>query len=111
VRWDRPAFAGVGFPARTIKVGRKRRALLRLRCPTGTDGFCHGRISLRRGSARIGSARYKIASGKTATVPVKLSNAAVTALRRHGKLKAVAIAVSHDAAGTSKRTAARVTLV
>jgi hypothetical protein len=109
-----PAFAGIGFASRAVTVGRRRgRARVRLRCPTGTDGFCQGRLMLGpgKGSKRFGSARYKISSGKTATVSVKLSRAALRALRRNGKLQTVATAVAHDAAGTSNTTTSRLTLV
>src|ERR1700716_4118770 len=39
-----PAFAGVGFSARTAKVDRSGRASVRLRCPAGTNGACRGRL-------------------------------------------------------------------
>jgi hypothetical protein len=106
-------FAGIGFVSRTVTVNRHGRARVRLRCPTGTDGFCQGRLVLGpgKGRTRFGRARYKISSGETATMAVKLSSAALRALRRHGKLQAVATAVAHDAAGTSKTTTSRLRLV
>jgi hypothetical protein len=106
-------FAGVSFAAHTVMVDRSGRALARLRCPAGTDGFCHGTLTLTaaRGSARFGRMRFEIASSKTLTVPVKLSNTALRALRRHRKLDALATALAHDAAGTSKTTTSGLTLV
>src|SRR5437588_4291380 len=39
-------FAGVSFAAHTVTVDRHGRALVRLRCPAGTDGFCQGTLTL-----------------------------------------------------------------
>lgn len=108
----RPAFAGLSFVAHTVIVDHRGRALVRLRCPAGTDGFCRGRITLSavRGHVRYGSARFRIASAKLATVPVTLSGAALRRLRPHRKLEALATAVAHDATGTLKITTSRLTL-
>jgi hypothetical protein len=105
-------FAGVSFSAHTINVDRHGRALVRLRCPTGTDGSCRGTLTLTaaRGTARFGRARFTIASSKTGIVRVKLSSKALRSLRRKGKLHALATAVAHDALGTSRKATVRVTL-
>ena len=106
-------FAGVSFAAATARVDRRGRALVRLRCPMGTNGSCRGRLTLTaaRGKARLGNARFSIASSKTASVSVALSRAAQLQLERHGKLRVRATAVSHDATGASMTTASRLTLV
>jgi hypothetical protein len=109
----RPAFAGIAFAARTATIDSHGRALVRMRCPVGTDGFCQGRVTLDplNGRGRFGSARFKISSAKTAAVAVKLSSAALRAARRQGKLKVLATALVHDAAGTSRTSTSRLTLV
>ena len=107
-----PAFAGVSFASQTATVDRRGRALVRLRCPAGTDGFCRGRVTLKAalGGAPFGSAPFQIASAKLATVPVKLSMAALRRLRRHRKFDALATAISDDAAGSAKTTTSRLGL-
>jgi hypothetical protein len=106
-------FAGVSFGAHTITVNARGRALVKLRCPAGTDGSCAGTLTLTpiRPGARFGRAQFNIASSKTATVRVKLSKATLQLLRRHHKLNARAIAVAHDHAGTSKTATSRLALV
>jgi len=109
-------FSAMRFAARTVRIDRRGRALVRLRCPTGTDGGCQGTVTLRavRGSARFGRTRFAINPSTTASVPVKLSSGALRALRaiqRHGRLVVLSTAVAHDAAGTSRTTRARLTIV
>jgi hypothetical protein len=106
-------FTGISFAAHVVKVDRRGRALVRLHCPAGTDGSCRGTLTLRaiRRRAKFGQARFQITSSTTATIRVKLSSATLKQLRRHGKLNARATTVARDAAGTSKTTAPRITLV
>jgi hypothetical protein len=108
-----PAFAGIGFSARTAKVDRSGRALVRLRCPAGTNGSCRGRLTLTatRGRVTFGRANFTIASSKRATVKVKLSRAALRRLRRAGSLPVRARAQTRDAAATSRSTSSRLTLL
>jgi hypothetical protein len=105
-------FAGVSFAGHTFTVDRRGQALVRVRCPLGTDGSCRGTLTLTatRGSTRFGRASFKISSAKTAIVRVKLSSAAMRVVRRHGKLHALATGVAHDVAGSRKTTTSRVTL-
>jgi hypothetical protein len=58
----------------------------------------------------LGSARFKIKGGKTATVSVKLGAAGRKALKRGKSLKATALATVVDAAGQSHVTSAPITL-
>ena len=99
----RPAFAGIGFSARTARVDRSGRALVRLRCPAGTNGSCRGRLTLTatRGRVTFGRASFNIASSKTAGVNVKLSRGALRRLSRVGRLSVRARAQARDAAATS----------
>jgi hypothetical protein len=108
-----PAFAGIRFSARTAKVDRSGRALVRLRCPGGTNGSCRGRLflSATHGRVTFGRATFNIASSKTVTVKVKLSRAALGRLSRAGRLSVRARAQARDAAATSTSTSSRLTLV
>jgi hypothetical protein len=106
------AFAGVGFGSRKAPV-RHGRARVALTCPKGS-GRCSGRLKLTaRGGkhARLGSATFSIAAGKTRKVSVKLTKAAKRKLAGHRKLKARAVATARNTAGRRKTTRATITLV
>jgi hypothetical protein len=107
------AFGGLTFTARTARVDAHGRAGVRVRCPAGTDGSCTGRLALTRssGGQAIGHSSFTVASGRHATIRVKLSAAARRRLRHGGTLSARARAVAHDAADSAKTTAARLSLV
>jgi hypothetical protein len=108
-----PAFAGIRFSSRTAKVDRSGRALVRLRCPAGTNGSCRGRLTLNatRGRVTFGRASLRIAAPKTVTVKVKLTRAALRRLSRAGRLLVRARAQARDAAATSTSTSSRLTLL
>lgn len=108
-----PAFAGIRFSTRTARVDRSGHALVRLRCPAGTNGSCRGRLTLTatRGRITFGRTNFNIASSKTATIKVKLSRAARRQLSRAGRLPARARAQARDAAASSKSTSSRLSLV
>jgi hypothetical protein len=108
-----PAFAGIGFSTRTAKVDRSGHALVRLRCPAGTNGSCRGRLTLTatRGRVTFGRANFNIPSARRATVKVKLSRAGLRRLRRAGSLPVRARAQTRDAAATSRSTSSRLTLL
>jgi hypothetical protein len=106
-------FAGMSFAKHKVRIDRRGRALVRLHCPTGTNGGCQGTVALKsiRRGALLGRARFEINPSRTASVPVKLSSAALRATRRHGKLNVLATAMRHDAPGRSKTTRARLVIV
>jgi hypothetical protein len=108
-----PPFAGIRFSTRTSKVDRSGRALIRLRCPAGTNGSCRGRLTLSatRGHVTFGRVNFNIASSKTATIKVKLSRTARRRLSRGGRLSVRARAQARDAAATSTSTSSRLTLL
>lgn len=109
----KPSFAGVSFAAHIATVDRRGRALVRLRCPAGTNGSCLGSLTLKpvSGRGRFGGEPFRISATKTATVVVKLSRAGRRALRLHGKLAVLAVATAHDSAGTPKTTSLKLKLV
>jgi hypothetical protein len=109
-----PAFAGARLAARSAKVDRRGRARVRVSCPAGTDGACKGRLVLSAAGGHatlLGRARFDIPAAGTATVPVRLSRAALRRLRRHGRIGARAKVTARDAAGSSRSSARRLTLV
>jgi hypothetical protein len=103
------AFAGVGFPSASARVDGKGRARVAVSCPAGSGG-CSGKLTLSSGGKSIGSAKFTVAAGASKKVAVKLSAAARKRLRKHGSLKARAVAVAQDAAGAGKRSSAAITL-
>jgi hypothetical protein len=105
-------FAGVSLAAHRVKVDRHGHALVRLRCPTGTNGSCVGTLTLTgTGSGLVlGKAKFEIHASSTKTVKVSLSTKALRALARHGSLTAVATATAHGTATVSKTTTAELTL-
>jgi hypothetical protein len=106
-------FAGLSFASRIARVSRSGRAAVRLRCPAGTNGSCRGRLALRatRGRRTFGRAKFNIPASKTKTVRVKLSRRALRRLKGHRRLGARVRVVAQDAAGTSRTSSARLTLV
>jgi hypothetical protein len=95
-------FTGVAFRGRHATL-HGRRASIKVRCPAGTSGSCHGRLSLvygsRRHPHRAGSAAVRIRAGKRATVHVTLSRAARAAYRADHHLRFRATLRAHDGAG------------
>ena len=102
-----PAFAGVKIAKQTVRVSRRGVAAVKVACPASTAaGPCTGGLTLagRRAS-------FKIATGKTKKVAVKLSKPTLKTLRKHGRLHTTATARAHDAAGAAKTTHGKVTLL
>jgi hypothetical protein len=100
-------FLGVKIAKQTVRVSRRGVASVKVKCPASTAaGPCAGRLTLvgRKGS-------FTVATGKTKKVAVKLSKATLKSLRKKGRLKTTATAQAHDAAGASKTTHGKVTLL
>lgn len=95
-----------GLPSGRVRV-RRGRALVRIRCVTSQSGTCRGRIVLRRRLGgrvrRLGSAPYSVARGQAKTVRVRLSRAALRAIRRRGRLR-VTLIVTVDGGQTRRRS-------
>jgi len=64
----------------------------------------------RRKIVTLGKVAFSLARGKTGTIKVKLSTAALKLLRTHATLKAIATIVSHDGSHKPVRTTAHITL-
>jgi len=70
---------------KTVRVTLKGRVVaLRLACPKGASA-CGGTVALKAGKAKLGSAKLKIAAGRTATVRVTLSKQAAKTVARYGR--------------------------
>jgi hypothetical protein len=115
-------FRGVTLHHQTVTV-RHGKAKLTVICPPSASTVCVGSDTLqtikavavrvvlkRKRTLKLGFARFSIASGRTATVTIKLSKAARRLLaRRHG-LKVLEIVVAHDVDGTPTTSRATITL-
>jgi hypothetical protein len=110
-----PTTRPLASPANFASV-RDGRAALRLRCLLTTT--CNGTLNLLARTATIakakpkkpasyGTAKYKIAAGKTATIKVKLSKTGRAALRKKKKLPILVTGGSGTAAWTLKLTLKR----
>ena len=106
-----PPFAGVRLASRNARVDRTGHAQVRLRCPTGTNGFCRGTIRLTRGRATFGRAHFSLAASKTKTIKVRLSRAARHLLGRRRRLSVRARVANRDAAGRARSTSSPLTLL
>jgi len=80
-----PSVAAPLATVRTVRVTLKGRVVaLKLACPKGASA-CGGTVALKAGKTRLGSAKLKIAAGRTATVRVTLSKPAAKVVARYGR--------------------------
>ncbi|HYM57885.1 MAG TPA: hypothetical protein VES79_07975, partial [Solirubrobacteraceae bacterium] len=124
---DQPAAADTRATALRIRSGRgsvsrrSRRPSVRVtvNCPSTEPGGCAGTLTLttlgavRAGRVRavvvLGTARFKLRSGQTRTLRVRLASGA-TRLARRGRIRARARAVSRDAARNVAESTRRYTI-
>ncbi len=93
----------------TVKVGVSGRVTLRITCPAG-ETACIGRVTLRRGTAKLGSAPFIVPGGKARFVTFHLSAAALRLLAIHHPLRVTAKVLAHDRAGAAHTTLETLTL-
>lgn len=85
-------------------------------CPLASHTACTGSLVVTSQQrilgrlVRFGTARYRIESGKTVRIPVKLTSKGKKALRRLPRARAIAATVSRDATGKRVKERAKVTL-
>jgi hypothetical protein len=93
-----------------VAVDKRGVARIKLTCPAAEAAACGGTVALRDSAGKaLGSARYNVAAGATATVRVKLSRAARKRLRRTGqRVAGQAVLSGRDAAGGPTGSAAPV---
>jgi hypothetical protein len=81
----------------------KRYALVKLRC-VAHDEACRGAVTLRTKAATLGSARFEIAAGATATIKVKLTTKARRTLARLSNRRVAKLQIAATAAIGTQRT-------
>jgi Ca2+-binding RTX toxin-like protein len=103
---------GAIVAAAAVAVDKRGVARIKLTCPAAEAAACGGTVALRDSAGKaLGSARYNVAAGATATVRVKLSRAARKRLRRTGqRVAGQAVLSGQDAAGGPTGSAAPVVL-
>ena len=104
----------------TVKVNKRTRiASIRVSCPAGSPGHCTGSVEIRTAKSvkvaglkvalRLGSARYDLAPGTSATLKVKLPSGVERLADRKGRIAVVAVA-STGASGKIASSSQRLTL-
>ncbi len=98
---------------RRVRLGSRRRLRVRVKCGAAEPERCRGMLRLYTGrrKLKIGSARFRIAPGRTARVRVKLSRRGGRLLVRAGRLRVLAVARARDSSGNLGRRRARFTLL
>ena len=61
--------------AKTLRVNRKRAASVRVNCAGDTGAVCRGTVELLRGKTKLGTKKFAVQAGKTATVKVRVKHA------------------------------------
>jgi hypothetical protein len=94
---------------------RRARVRISVRCPADARRGCRGRLKLRTGPGHrgfLGRARFAVARGRAAGVPVHVSRTGINRLRHSSRhhLVAVVHVIATDRAGTVRSTLGRVTL-
>jgi uncharacterized membrane protein YgcG len=124
------------LPKQSPAVSKKGVALVRVACPTGA-GRCRGSVALflvkgrvhasavvtsarrrgrhvssarRRTPRRIGHAKFSVAAGHAAAVPIKLDRRGRRRVMRHRKLRVRMQVTTHTASGRAVRTSRTITL-
>jgi hypothetical protein len=108
-RAKRP-FAGAAVLSPRVRVDRRRRARVRLGCPSATFGSCSGMVTLARGrSVILGARRVGLRAGQIRRLRIQLSRRERRALKRRTPGH-VYVAV-RDAQGLTRTVTAQVRIV
>ena len=109
-RRARRQFAGAAVLSPRVRVDRKRRARVRLGCPSATFGSCSGVVTLvRRRAVILGARRVALRPGQIRRLRIQLSRRERRALR-HRTPGHVYVAV-RDGQGLTRTVTARVRIV
>ncbi len=101
-------FTIVPEPAAAVSARRQRASRrwvvsVRVRCPASRTASCVGTVKLTSGHLKLGSARFRVAHGRSATVHVKLGRRARAQLARRRRLRVkAAFRLSAPAQRTTK---------
>jgi hypothetical protein len=101
-----PPFAGVAIGHGKVRASRKGAVKVNASCPASTVGRCAGTLTL--DGARVG---FSIPAGGFKVVTLKLSKTKLKALRKKRRQTFTAVAIAHDANGTSHTSSAKLTLL
>jgi PKD domain len=101
-----PPFAGVAIGRGRVRASRKGAVKLTVSCPATTVGRCAGTLTL--DGAR---ASFSLPAGASKPVTVKLPKSKLKTLRKKRRQTFTAVAVAHDANGTSRTSTAKLTLL
>jgi hypothetical protein len=107
-------FAGVTIPTQSVDVSG-RSAPVHVRCSATVAGPCRGTLTLvAKGkdgkSVKLGHHDFKIATGATRSVTVKLNDEALSLLPKGGSLAVRGKATASDRLGTKRQSSGRVKL-
>ena len=114
-------FAGTTVRAQNVSV-KNGVFSMKATCPLGTAGSCAGKVSvstqkrvpLRRGSRgkvyKMGTGKFTIAPGKTVRVPIKLSSAGKTVMKKVKKVVTIATVTTSETGGRSVAKRSKLTL-
>jgi YVTN family beta-propeller protein len=87
---------GLSITTRRASVGRNGVARVSVACTEETVGSCKGTLLLAKGRQALGSARFALRVGTSASVAVKLTGRALKTLARNGTLAARGTAKASD---------------
>jgi hypothetical protein len=104
---------------RGLRMSRKRDIAVRVDCAASELEPCAGTVALastkrvapRRRILKLGTARFKVAAGRTGLIRVRASRSAARIAKRLKKVKVTATGVATDAAGNRRTVKRSLTLV
>jgi hypothetical protein len=79
--------AAASASVRSQRVSKKGTVAVRVICPKAREVACRGSVTLKSGRTTLGTARFRVASGRTTTVHVKLKRKARALLQKKKRLK------------------------
>jgi hypothetical protein len=95
---------------RRVRVSRRGRLALRVRCPR-SERLCGVDLRLRRNGTKVARKKFEVAGGKTRRVSLRLNRGTRRRLSHSRSLRAVAIAVARDPAGNRATTQTNIRLL
>jgi Ca2+-binding RTX toxin-like protein len=106
-----PQTAGPVITLASKAAVKKGKTTIKVACPATAKAACTGTLTLRTSTKKkVGTAKFSVAPGKKARVTVKLSKAAVKALRKARRLKTGGTAVATAGASAKSTSTGKVTL-
>jgi hypothetical protein len=107
----RRPYAGVTLLSPRAVVDRRRRAWVRLACPSATAGRCRGAVTLTARGRRAGGRPFSLRPGRRARLPMALTPAAGRALRARRRLPGRVYVATRDGQDLSRTRTSPVRIV